>query len=144
MYRYPDGTFRQSAPDKVEYAGFVRVFTDLTPVQRDELGFNEAVPLKRDPFTAYETEWTKGEDLVFRETATSAVVDEAARDAAAADAVRARRDRLLADSDWTQLADAPLTAEEKGAWAATRQALRDVPQQAGFPGAVAWPEMPAA
>ena len=41
--------------------------------------------------------------------------------------IRKPRRALLASSDWTQLADAPLTAEEKAAWAAVRQQLRDLP-----------------
>jgi hypothetical protein len=144
MLRYPDGTFRQNPPARVEHAGYIRNFADLTPAQRDEIGFNEAVPLRREPYTVYETEWVKGEDLAYREVAVSAVVDEAARDEAEAKAVRNERDRLLAESDWTQLADAPLAEEEKAAWATKRQAWRDVPQQAGFPVAVTWPEAPAA
>jgi hypothetical protein len=44
--------------------------------------------------------------------------------------VRAQRDRLLSESDWTQVADAPVNKE---AWAAYRQALRDLPNQEGFP-----------
>ena len=58
--------------------------------------------------------------------------------------VRAQRNSLLSLSDWTQLADAPLTAEKKQAWAEYRQALRDVPEQADFPDAVAWPMAPSA
>ncbi|EGB15153.1 hypothetical protein DND132_1947 [Pseudodesulfovibrio mercurii] len=144
MWRYNDGTIRRTPPARVEYDGYVRDFADLTPAQRDELGYNEAMPLKRAPFTVYQTEWVKGEDLVCRETAVSAVVDEAARDAAEAEAMRMERDRLLVASDWTQLADTPLTDGEKAAWAAVRQSLRDVPQQAGFPAVVTWPEMPGA
>jgi hypothetical protein len=53
--------------------------------------------------------------------------------------VRAERDRLLAESDWTQVLDAPV---DQDAWAAYRQALRDVPQQEGFPHDVAWPVKP--
>lgn len=56
--------------------------------------------------------------------------------------VRAKRNDLLVMSDWTQLADAPVTAEQKAAWATYRQALRDVPQQAGFPWDVVWPTKP--
>lgn len=58
--------------------------------------------------------------------------------------VRAQRNSLLDLSDWTQLPDAPLTAEKKQAWAEYRQALRDVPEQAGFPENVAWPSTPSA
>ena len=52
---------------------------------------------------------------------------------------RAQRNSLLAASDWTQVADAPVDA---AAWAAYRQALRDVPQQDGFPSNVEWPSKP--
>ena len=38
--------------------------------------------------------------------------------------MRAYRDRLLAESDWTQLPDAPV---DRVAWATYRQALRDFP-----------------
>jgi hypothetical protein len=38
--------------------------------------------------------------------------------------MRQHRDRLLAQSDWTQLPDAPV---ERQAWADYRQALRDFP-----------------
>jgi len=41
-----------------------------------------------------------------------------------ADRMRLQRDRLLAESDWTQAADAPV---DKAAWATYRQALRDFP-----------------
>ena len=53
--------------------------------------------------------------------------------------VRANRNRKLATSDWTQLADAPV---DKQAWAAYRQALRDITVQAGFPFDVTWPTAP--
>lgn len=41
--------------------------------------------------------------------------------------VRSQRDQLLAQSDWTQMPDSPLPDEIKAAWAAYRQALRDLP-----------------
>jgi len=63
----------------------------------------------------------------------------AVRDALAWDRVRAERDRLLAASDWTQVADAPVDA---AAWAVYRQALRDVPQDFASPDAVVWPTAP--
>ena len=56
--------------------------------------------------------------------------------------VRAQRNSLLDLCDWTQLPDAPLTAEQKQAWAEYRQALRDVPEQTGFPENVVWPSTP--
>ena len=51
--------------------------------------------------------------------------------------VRNQRDSLIAATDWTQLPDVPQAI--KSQWALYRQALRDVPQQAGFPFNVVWP-----
>lgn len=46
-------------------------------------------------------------------------------------ATKAERNSRLAATDWTQSADVPQTTKDK--WAIYRQALRDVPQQEGFP-----------
>jgi hypothetical protein len=54
-------------------------------------------------------------------------------------ALRSRRDGLLAASDWTQLADAPVDAAE---WATYRQALRDLPTNTTDPFVVNWPVEP--
>lgn len=53
--------------------------------------------------------------------------------------IRLKRNGLLAASDWTQLTDAPV---DRATWATYRQALRDLPQQAGFPSNVQWPVEP--
>jgi hypothetical protein len=63
----------------------------------------------------------------------------AALDAQQAASIRMERKRLLTDSDWTQVEDAPV---DKAAWAAYRQALRDIPDQPGFPFTIIWPEAP--
>lgn len=41
--------------------------------------------------------------------------------------LRANRDSLLTESDWTQMPDSPLTDAKKTEWATYRQALRDLP-----------------
>lgn len=53
--------------------------------------------------------------------------------------IRADRNKRLADCDWTQLADSPV---DNAVWATYRQALRDVPAQAGFPWTINWPDQP--
>ena len=68
---------------------------------------------------------------------------EAEREQELADNARSQRDRLLAASDWIAI-----RAIERGdampeAWQTYRQALRDVPEQAGFPVAIDWPTLPA-
>ena len=52
---------------------------------------------------------------------------------------RSQRNSLLAASDWTQVLDAPV---DQVAWAAYRQALRDITAQAGFPQNINWPVAP--
>ena len=66
-------------------------------------------------------------------------------DAALAAEVRADRDDRLAEVDavaGNALRWAALDADTHAAWATYRQALLDVPQQAGFPNIVAWPTKP--
>jgi len=63
----------------------------------------------------------------------------AAKDAEQAKSVRNSRTQMLKDSDWTQVADAPV---DKAAWATYRQALRDITAQDGFPWTIDWPEQP--
>jgi len=52
---------------------------------------------------------------------------------------RNKRNALLSQSDWTQVADAPV---DQTAWATYRQALRDITIQAGFPETIDWPTVP--
>ena len=53
--------------------------------------------------------------------------------------VRAERDRLLTESDWTQLPDIPEATKLK--WQEYRQALRDITQQPD-PFNIVWPAAP--
>lgn len=56
--------------------------------------------------------------------------------------VVAQRNRLLFESDWTQLPDSPLSTEIQTQWKTYRQALRDITDQSGFPDTVIWPVRP--
>lgn len=56
-------------------------------------------------------------------------------------AARAKRDKLLKDTDWTQTLDAPVSAASKAALRAYRQELRDLPQNEDWPECI-WPELP--
>jgi len=80
---------------------------------------------------------------VFTDGETTAVEQETAykllKDTEQANALRNSRNEKLKQSDWTQVDDAPVN---KTAWAAYRQALRDIPNQAGFPWTITWPVTP--
>jgi len=52
-------------------------------------------------------------------------------------AIRQQRNRLLSESDWTQLADSPA---DKNKWAVYRQELRDITTQEN-PFSIVWPVM---
>jgi hypothetical protein len=65
--------------------------------------------------------------------------DIAADQLAEASIVRAKRNQLLTETDWTQVED---TSADKAAYAIYRQALRDITDQDGFPFDINWPELP--
>lgn len=54
------------------------------------------------------------------------------------EAVRADRNDRLFKTDWWANSDRTMTAEQK----TYRQALRDIPGQAGFPTDITWPTKP--
>jgi len=72
----------------------------------------------------WEVEWDNGQPL---------------RDLAS---LRTERNALLAESDWTQYNDSPLTDEAKAEWATYRQELRDLPASTEDPANPTWPEAP--
>lgn len=53
-------------------------------------------------------------------------------------AIRNKRDQLLAETDWMALSDVTMSTEMQS----YRQALRDITDQAGFPYSVTWPTKP--
>ena len=61
-------------------------------------------------------------------------------DAKAAETARTDRNKKLADTDWTQLADSSADAT---AWATYRTALRDLPSTDGWPHNITWPTEPS-
>lgn len=57
--------------------------------------------------------------------------------------MRTRRDRLLSESDFTQMPDSPLTASAREEWRIYRQALRDLPETVADLSAIEWPSTPS-
>jgi len=79
------------------------------------------------------------EEGVLHTAAEQEAAYKAQKDADQAKAVREDRNKRLSESDWTQVLDAPV---DQTAWAAYRQALRDVTAQEGFPWDIEWPTKP--
>jgi len=53
--------------------------------------------------------------------------------------IRRTRTTKLAATDWRALSDTTMSSE----WTTYRQALRDIPEQAGFPNTITWPTEPS-
>jgi len=58
------------------------------------------------------------------------------------ESLRPERNRLLAESDWTQLNDSPLPEDKLAAWSAYRQDLRDLTDDIDENGEVELPVKP--
>ena len=69
---------------------------------------------------------------------------QAGLDAKTAEGHRTTRNKLLADSDWTQINDSPLSNEDKTAWATYRQELRGITDLDAWPNLADddWPVAP--
>lgn len=59
------------------------------------------------------------------------------------ESVKKERNNLLVKSDYIMTVDYPCTDAERNAWLSYRQALRDLPDQEGYPIEIVWPEAPA-
>jgi len=77
---------------------------------------------------------TAEEETYFDALKQTAIDAEPARLAAE---VRAKRDELIAATDWTGNSDVTMTS----AMTTYRTALRNVPAQAGFPSSITWPTL---
>ena len=69
---------------------------------------------------------------------------QATLDATTAEGHRTTRNKLLADTDWTQMNDSPLSNEDKTSWATYRQELRDLSDLDAWPNLADddWPVAP--
>lgn len=127
--RFPDTSFPSPITANAMPAGYVAVGSSVPP----QAGPNQKVV----PSTPVETAsgWVQGWEVV------DLTEDELAqRDETQANIVRADRNARLVGCDWTQGKDIPDAVSQP--WAVYRQALRDVPEQDGFPWAVQWPQDP--
>lgn len=63
-------------------------------------------------------------------------------DSMVAEAVRDKRNKLIGETDYYLMPDYPISPEDLEAVKVYRQALRDIPEQSGFPKNVQWPVEP--
>ena len=70
------------------------------------------------------------------------VLTDAEYDTVLAASARQKRDRLIAATDYLVTPDYPIESDRLTKVKIYRQALRDIPEQAGFPRTITWPEKP--
>lgn len=136
---YPNTSFSFPLSDDVlQEFGFVQFKQTDPPVYDSEFQIPEEQVPSLQNGVAVQT-WNIKEKYSAEEKTQLIAQKEIARQELAQNTVRGLRNGLLSSSDWTQVADAPV---DKAAWATYRQALRDIPQQEGFPDNVVWPVAP--
>lgn len=70
------------------------------------------------------------------------ILTDAEYDTVLAASARQKRDRLIAATDYLVTPDYPIESDRLAKVKIYRQALRDIPEQAGFPRTITWPEKP--
>ena len=70
------------------------------------------------------------------------VLTDAEYDTVLATSARQKRDRLIAATDYLVTPDYPIESDRLAKVKIYRQALRDIPEQSGFPRSITWPDKP--
>ncbi|MGM3223615.1 tail fiber assembly protein [Dickeya zeae] len=102
---------------------------------------DDAIEISDDDYQDLLSQQALGNAIVFDESTQKpiAVTPASPSQTQLAEAARRQRDSLLATSDWTQAPDAPV---DQQVWRTYREALRKIPEQAGFPVTIEWPLLP--
>ena len=138
-FPYNIGQLRRDNPN----TSFPRVVPETTMAAYNMFPVGRDVDPTFDPLTqkvevAATPVLTNGKWMLPKTVVSLTATEIADMTAAKAQGVRTERDNLIADTDWMALSDVVMSP----AWAAYRQALRDVTSQAGFPHTVDWPVKP--
>ena len=102
--------------------------TDKGHIEKRDLSIVEITDIT--PFNTAIAKWTEANDAAI----AAALPNE--------QSFRADRDTRLLETDWTVLADSPLSTSKKAEWKTYRQALRDLPTSTSDYANVTWPTEP--
>ena len=114
----------------------------LSESQRTEFGISR-LKMVTPPFFDVDTQSRAEGDAVLTDGVWTQnwIVTAAPEDIKAVN-IRQTRDAKLTLSDWIVVKSAEAGTAVPSDWVTYRQALRDVPAQAGFPNSITWPESP--
>lgn len=118
--------------------GEVAVVLKERPDPSRQWAYSDGTVTAYQPPAPADTEWaTYAWDADAWAWAPSPTTAALARDA------RVERDRRLAACDWVVARATERGEPVPAAWVAYREALRDVPEQPGFPQVITWPTIPS-
>ena len=92
--------------------------------------------LRGDELEWLDTEQTRPTDAEIEAEVNRLIAEQPAKEA------RAERDRRLSNTDWVVTKYKEMSKAVPTAWKTYRQALRDLPEQSGFPTNIEWPQEP--
>lgn len=135
LYSYRN-QYPATIPDRIRLPnGDTRTGLDtLNLKELQALGFQAVSNPPEVPYTS-KVEWLETNWIVREKTSQELEMEQQVL----VESLKIQRNRLLLESDWTQLPDAPT---DKPAWAAYRQQLRDISLQPEYPYQVTWPQAP--
>jgi len=131
-------------PDVVETFDYSGEDYEIIETEVDIQGFNQSghITSAIGEGTSYHLKWDASKkEVVTDDTAKAAweLAEEWKR-------IRAQRTRLLAETDWTQGGDSPLTTQKKSDWAKYRTSLRTLPEDQSSKtkySDITWPTKPS-
>ena len=120
----PNGTFRASA----ESAGYICMESDTEP--------EFYTRWVRTPADSPDNVAPKDADM----RGIAIYLTDEEYDTVLAASARQKRDRLIAATDYLVTPDYPISDDRLAKVKIYRQALRDIPEQSGFPRSITWPD----
>ena len=94
------------------------------------------------PYTTSENDHGLGKEIWGNRDNLDIAEYEGLSDEILANQIRAQRDSLLEQTDYLMMSDYPISDDRLAKVKIYRQALRDVPEQSGFPRTITWPKKP--
>ena len=94
------------------------------------------------PYTTSENDHGLGKEIWDNRDNLDIAEYEGLSDEILANQIRAKRDSLLEQTDYLVTSDYPIEPDRLAKVKIYRQALRDIPEQSGFPRSITWPEKP--
>ena len=127
--------------------GDVSLPNDITRASAESAGY---ICMESNTEPEFFTRWVhttpeSPDNVAPKDTAVGGIaiyLTDAEYDTVLAASARQKRDRLIAATDYLVTPDYPIESDRLAKVKIYRQALRDIPEQSGFPRSITWPAKP--